>query len=75
MKGFQPPLKFAKKYVSADWVARQLGVSRSTVFRLIEEGRIETHQIRAHGWHRIPYDSAIAYISRVNGAGEAQPGA
>jgi excisionase family DNA binding protein len=49
------------KFVSVQRVARRFGVSENTVYRLIEEGRIEAHKIGRQ--YRIPWQSLERFLN------------
>lgn len=65
----QIPLNFSNKYVSATWAARAIGVSITTVYRLIEDGSLISKQLTPEGWHRISYDSVVKLMQTLDNSG------
>lgn len=50
-----------KQYLRTSEVATLLGCSKQYVVRLIRDKRLESHQLGAHGWHRISLKSLRQY--------------
>ncbi len=55
-----------KRYLRIDEVARYLGISRRTVYRLIEEEKLEAVKIR--GCSRVRWDDLQRFEEVLNGA-------
>ena len=54
----------AGDYLSLADVARILGCSRQTIYRLIECGELAGLQLRDHGWWRVLGRSLDRYLAR-----------
>jgi excisionase family DNA binding protein len=54
----------ASDYLALPEVAKTLGCSRQTVYRLIEAGELEGLQLRDHGWWRVLGRSLDNYVAR-----------
>ncbi len=57
----------ASDFLPLPEVAKTLGCSRQTVYRLIESGELEGIQLRDHGWWRVSGRSLDTYIQRRMG--------
>jgi excisionase family DNA binding protein len=62
----------AGDYLPLPSVASILGRSRQTVYRLIESGELEGHQLRDHGWWRVLRRSVDRYLTRRLGRKKKQ---
>jgi len=58
-----------KRYLRIDEVARYLGISRRTVYRLIEEEKLEAVKIR--GCSRVRWDDLQRFEAYLNDAKES----
>ncbi|MFQ5881962.1 MAG: helix-turn-helix domain-containing protein [Candidatus Methylomirabilales bacterium] len=58
-----------KRYLRIDEVAQYLGISRRTVYRLIEEEKLETVKIR--GCSRVRWDDLQRFEADLDGAKES----
>lgn len=57
-----------KRYLRIDEIAKYLGISRRTVYRLIEEGKLDAVKIR--GCSRVRWDDLHRFEEQLNGAKE-----
>lgn len=53
-------------WVSVSWAARAIGISHTTVYRLLMEDRLYGRQLTNNGWWRIRKDSVISFLAKIN---------
>lgn len=63
------PRGFHKRYLRIDEVAKYLGISRRTVYRLIEEEKLEAVKIR--GCSRVRWDDLQRFEAYLNDTKES----
>ncbi len=52
------------RYISVSATKKILGCSEDTVYRMIEAGDIDGHQLREGGWWKISHASVMNYLNR-----------
>jgi excisionase family DNA binding protein len=67
-----PQSRLQEKQISVSLAAKLLGVSRDSVYRLIEDGTLRAYQHRGHGWWHVMHESVLRQLDRTKKAGKGE---